>query len=339
MTEISTPEVRVIVVDYNAGALLKRCLECLQRQTFRDFEAVIVDNGSEDGLINGALPGDPRFRLVTPGKNLGFAAGNNLGAEGCEARWIATLNPDAFAEPDWLENLIAATTRYPDVAMFGSTQIDANDENRLDGTGDAYFAAGFAWRGNHGHPISDLPPEGEAFSPCAAAALYRTEAFNKAGGFDERFFCYFEDVDLGFRIRLMGGRCVQVPGAVVRHVGAATSGRASDFAQYHSACNGIWLFVKNMPGLLFWLLLPAHLALQACQMVWAVIRGHAAPHGRGLAAGIVGLAEVLTKRREIQASRRASLGSIAGALTWSPFKLLRREHDVRIRQHASGQHP
>lgn len=323
------PAVRVIVVNYNAGPLLRRCLEALAAQTMRDFEAVVVDNASTDGSMEAARLDDRRFRMVELEENLGFAAANNLGAEACAAPWIATLNPDAFAEPDWLQQLLDAARRHDDAVMFGSTQIDAVDDTRLDGSGDAFFAAGFAWRGNHGRRLDQLPGEGEVFSPCAAAAMYRTETFLAAGGFDERFFCYYEDVDLGFRLRLAGRRCVQVPGAVVRHVGSALSGEGSDFVRYQSARNRLWLFVKNMPGGLFWLLLPAHALMQAALLAWAAGAGHFAPAWRGLCDGVAGLPAVWRARRQVQAMRRAPLGRIAGALTWSPVRLLRRAHDVR----------
>jgi GT2 family glycosyltransferase len=324
-----TPRVRVVVVNYNAGPLLARCLAALAGQTFGGFEAIVVDNASADGSLDGIVPDDPRFRVIRLSENTGFAAGNNIGARDCTAEWIATLNPDAFAAADWLERLLAAAERHPQCAMFGSTQIDAADPGRLDGSGDAYFAAGFAWRGGHGRPARDLAGEGEVFSPCAAAALYRRSAFEAAGGFDEAFFCYYEDVDLAFRMRLVGERCIQVADAVVEHVGAATSGERSDFVRYHSTRNRLWLFVKNMPGLLFWALLPAHVLMQGAILAWAAFRGHFAPTRRGLVDALRGLGTIRNERRRLQASRRVSWPVIAGALTWSPLKLLRRSDDVR----------
>jgi len=97
-----------------------------------------------------------------------------------------------------------------------------SNSDLFDGTGDAYSALGVAWRGNHGRSSQEFVPEGETFAPCAAAALYRTDAFRRAGGFDERFICYYEDVDLAFRLRLCGGRCIQVPDAGVHHVGSSS---------------------------------------------------------------------------------------------------------------------
>ncbi len=108
---------------------------------------------------------------------------------------------------------------------------------------------------------TDPEPEREVFSACAAAALYRRDVFEALGGLDEDFFCYMEDVDLGFRLRLAGWGCTYVPTAVVHHVGSATSGRRSHFTTYHGHRNLVWVFFKNMPGALLWLYLPQHFSL------------------------------------------------------------------------------
>ncbi len=220
--------------------------------------------------------------------------------------------------------------RHPDAVMFGSTQIDAQHLDLFDGTGDAYFAAGVAWRGNHGRPSQDVPPEGETFAPCAAAALYRSDAFRDAGGFDKRFFCYYEDVDLAFRLRLAGGRCIQVPKAVVHHVGSSVAGHNSPFTIYHLSRNQLWTFVKNMPGPLFWALLPGHLLLQVLLLIRAAQHGVLGPASRGLLDGLRGLGPILRERRKVQSARTVSWIHIAKALTWSPAKWLARRADLRL---------
>ncbi|MDP6515336.1 MAG: glycosyltransferase family 2 protein [Alphaproteobacteria bacterium] len=321
--------VRVIVVNYNAGADLERCAAALAEQSFADFEAVIADNGSTDGALQALAGLDARFRVLSLATNLGFAAANNRGAAGAETEWLATLNPDAFPEPGWLGALLAATARFPDVTMFGSTQIDDGDPSRLDGSGDAYFAAGFPWRGNHGHAIEDLPADGETFAPCAAAALYRTTEFLAAGGFDERFFCYCEDVDLAFRQRLTGARCIQVRDAVVRHVGSGLTGARSDFTLYHSARNRLWTLFKNVPGALLVPMIPAHLAVTLFISATALRHGGLASIWRGLRDGVTGLGPIWAERRRLQHARAVSWWSIARAFTWSPLRFRRRGHDVR----------
>ncbi len=184
------PWVRVVLVNYNSGDLLVRSVSALAEQSDSDFEAVIVDNASGDGSADRLVLPDARFSLIRSDENLGFAAGTNLGFRGARSDWLATLNPDAFPEPGWLAALREATARYPEAVMFGSLQIDAEDPARLDGCGDNYSIFGINWRGGHGHPFVGPSADGACFSPCAAAALYRRQAFESVGGFDERYFGY-----------------------------------------------------------------------------------------------------------------------------------------------------
>jgi N-acetylglucosaminyl-diphospho-decaprenol L-rhamnosyltransferase len=323
----------VIIVNYNGGSLLRRCIETLGAQTLPPREIVIVDNGSSDGSIAGLenLPvmSSGRVRVISPGVNLGFAAANNLGASLAGTPWVATLNPDAFPEPEWLAELMAATIRHPNAAMFGSTQLDAADVRRLDGAGDVFHASGLVWRGHHGAPADSLPPEGEVFAPCAAAALYRRDVFQEVGGFDEDFFCYCEDVDLGFRLRLMGRKCIQVARARVHHVGSAITGRRSSFATYHSTRNRVWMFVKNMPGVLILPLLPLHIALNALLLMRGVFLGESGAMLLGLRDALLGMRRVLIRRRAIQAQRVVSVAGLAARIDWSVSGVLGRRSKIR----------
>ena len=241
---------------------------------------------------------------------------------------MALLNPDAIPAPDWLENLDTAQRRYPNASSFGSLQLDLNDPTRLDGAGDNFLAVGVPWRGGFGHEAStrEAQWEGEVFSACAAAALYRTEALTAAGGFDEDYFCYVEDVDLGFRLRLLGGECIQAPSAVVRHAGGVSSGsKRSEFAIYHGVLNMVWTFVKNMPWPLFWPLLPAHVAVLVLLLVKAVLRGEGAWVARGLRDAVYGLPTAWAKRNIMQAKRQSSVANIASALVWNLGTYLRKD--------------
>lgn len=320
---IAPPLVSVIIVDFNAGPYLERCLHQLATQTFTRFEALILDNASTDGSFNAAQGqcADPRFRFIQLGANLGFAVANNRGAAlaSPSAEWIACLNPDAFPEAEWLATLLGATHRHPQTRMFGSLQMDALEPRLLDGCGDYYSPVGLAWRSCHGMPATQPLPEREVFGPCAAAALYHAETFRRSGGFDESFFCYFEDVDLAFRMRLTGERCIQVTKAVVRHVGGASSGKASDFAHFHGLRNAIWCFVKNMPAPLFWLLLPAHGALLTAALLRGLVSGRFPSSFAAITAALRGIVPVWRQRRVIQSGRNASVLQVAKAMTWNPL--------------------
>jgi GT2 family glycosyltransferase len=300
----------------------------LETQTV-PYELIVVDNGSrsEDQPRSEDLPSGAR--ILRQASNLGFAEGNNVAARAATTEFIALLNPDAFPEPDWLAHLLIAADRSPRNALIGSTQLWDADHALLDGVGDVMHASGLAYRSAHRRPLATLAlAEGEVFSACAAAMLIRRAVFLGLGGFEARYFCYMEDVDFGFRLRLAGGRALQAPRACVRHVsGGVTSGHRG-FADFYGARNRVWTFVRCMPGPLFWTLLPAHvaatigvLAIHAAQGRWA--------SWRGAAAGLRGLGRVWGERRVIQAARRASVADIAGALAWSPWVFWGRRPVVR----------
>jgi GT2 family glycosyltransferase len=306
------PRVAVVIVNWNGGAFLKACLDALAAQTWSQFSAVVVDNASEDGsqsLV--AQLGDPRFSLLQLDSNTGFARGNNLGVRHAgETDFVALLNPDAIPHPDWLAQLMAAAANFACAAAFGSHLVDAADRGISDGTGDAYLLWGRAYRRDHGVPLSrSQRPEAEIFSPCAAAALYRRRAWDDAGGLDEDFFCYLEDVDLGFRLRLLGWRAMHVPQSVCYHAASALSGRRSDFSTYYGQRNMVWTFVKNMPSWLFWLFLPMHLLLNLAAPLGFVARGQVALVMRAKRDALSQWPALWRKRRVVQGGR--TVGALA----------------------------
>ena len=309
------PAVGVVIVNANAGRYLELALESLEGQTVPPHRVVVVDNASIDGSLDGLADRFPAVELVQLDDNVGFAAANNLAVGLCtDCEFIAFLNPDAFPEPHWLEALLAAAGEHPECGFFGSRLVLDADDGTLDGTGDSYHVSGLAWRRDQGEPTSIERPAGETFSACAAAALYRRAALVDVGGFDESFFCYYEDTDLAFRMRLAGHGCRYVPEAVARHVGSATTGLLSDFTIYHSSRNTVWTFVKNMPGLLFWLYLPQHLLVNAMTTVVYAIHGQGRAALRGKRDALRALPRVLGERRQIQAARVASTGDLRSAM-------------------------
>ena len=241
--------------------------------------------------------------------NLGFAAANNLAVSqftSCE--WIALINPDAFPEPEWLEKLLESTQAHAVYTSYASRMLSEADREILDGIGDVYHTSGGAWRRGHHRrcQASDLE-KAEVFGACGGAALYRREAFLDVGGFDERYFCYFEDVDLGFRLRLAGHRCLYVPDAVVHHVGSATTGVRSDFTTYHGQRNLVWTYFKGMPSPLFWLYLPQHIFLNLAMLFWYSLRGQARVIWKAKWDALEGLPRILKERRRIQKTRRVNV--------------------------------
>lgn len=301
--------VTVIIVNWHSAHMLGSLLDSLAIQTVRPARVVVVNNGD-----SGALPLDRYIsgpiEVIEMGRNAGFAAANNLAAiSRADTQWIALLNPDTIAEPEWLEKLMEAAKKHPGVAAFGSKQLMDPDRTRIDGLGDVYHVSGAAWREGHGE--TDMPGNrgvAEIFSPCGAAVLYHRDTFLEVGGFDEDYFCYFEDVDLGFRLRLLGHRCLLVPDARVYHLGSATSGgRHSDFAVYHGHRNLIWTYVKNMPTQMLWLYLLQHLLFNVASLLLCTGRGQGRSIVRAQWDALSNLPRMLRKRRKLQRVRKAGI--------------------------------
>lgn len=313
-----SPEPVTVIVVVHGGQHVVRCLECLAAQSFPPRRILLLDNASLDAAADACeetIAADPRLQgraeLRRLDANLGFAAASNLGIAAADTPLVALLNPDAFPEPEWLERLTAAAAAHPEVAAFGSRQMLEGDPGVLDGIGDHYHLGGIAWRGGHGRAVRDADLVGrEIFSACAAAALYRRAAVLAAGGFDEDFFCYMEDVDLGFRLRLLGHGARSVPDAVVHHVGSASSAGDGGAAVYLGHRNRVWTHVANMPGPLLAASLPLHFFLTILGGFVLAARGHGAAFVRGTAAAIAGLPRAWRKRRRVQAARVASTAAI-----------------------------
>ncbi|MEZ5958977.1 MAG: glycosyltransferase family 2 protein [Hyphomonadaceae bacterium] len=309
-------EATIIVVTYNSARWLERQAAALAAQTETSWRLVVVDNASEDERPDTrAFPFD--VEIIQNERNVGFAEANNIAALDRQTPYLIFLNPDAFPEPGWLAALLQAAKEHPEAVAIGSTQVRHGTPDILDGTGDVLHSTGFAYRSNHGKRGA-TGPLAETFSACGAAMLVRREAFEAIGGFDGRYFCYFEDVDLGFRLRLAGGRVLQAPDAIVAHVGGGSAGARSEFAEFHGARNRLWTFFKCMPMPLLALLAPLHLAGSILLVSAAPFRGRGFGAWRGFVAGLTGLRPILETRRELQNARKASLSDIAAALAWAP---------------------
>lgn len=305
MADYQIPEISVIIVTWNNGEYLFKCLKCLDKQAHQNFEIIIVDNGSIDEVVDSYMTKNRIVFMEKLTSNKGFAFANNIGARLARGKWLALLNADAFPEPDWLEKLLQSAEENPEYSFFSSRQVQANSPDLLDGAGDSYHVSGLAWRRFYNKPVQEYgcQPE-EVFSACPAAALYRREDFLQLGGFDEDYFSYFEDVDLGFRLRLAGKKCLYVPDAVVHHVGSASTGKRSDFSVYYGYRNMIWTFFKDMPSPLIWFFLPVHIATLSFFVVHLSMRGQGKVILRAIRDAVRGLPNVIEKRKSIQKNRK-----------------------------------
>lgn len=318
------PSFSIIILCWNSNQYIPACLESLHNQTDKDFEILLVDNGSPVPVSKADFEQYPdlRIRFFQLNTNIGFAAGNNYASQYANGKFLVLLNVDAFPDPTWLENVRRGINKYPN-SFFASKLIMANHPDKYDGKGDVYHISGLVWRKSHNTLIvNNSEKETEVFSACGAAAIYPREAFTRVNGFDPDYFSYLEDIDLGFRLRLIGYRCMYLPNAIVKHIGSGSSGVRSGFSVYYGHRNLVWTFFKDMPGPLLWLLLPIHMIANLFQVILYGIRGQGKIAFRAKRDAFKGLSAILEKRTEVQKTRSASIISIVKVLDWNPFSPL-----------------
>jgi GT2 family glycosyltransferase len=313
----------VVVVNWNGADFLERCLGSLAAQTLPPADVVVVDNASQDGSPDLVARLFPQFTLWRLSENVGFAAGVNRGVAATDSPLVALLNSDARAEDTWLENLSRAHAASPRFSMFASRVFLEGSGGLLDTAGDGYTVAGFSFKRGWREPCSEpFLRQSEVFSPSGCAALYTRDLWGRTGGFDEGYFAFGEDVDLGFRARLLGHRCLYVPDAVVHHLYRASARRIPSLAIRHASRNEIATLVKDMPGRAIWRCLPHLLAYQLVAVASHLARGCGGPFLSGRIAALRSLPSLLAQRREIQSGTTAEWREIAGVLEtrwWKAF--------------------
>jgi GT2 family glycosyltransferase len=327
---VPSPSVSVIIVNWNRHDLLRACLSSLQQQTFRDFEVIVVDNGSVDGSVE-LLRSAPfgHVRIIENPENRGFCAANNQGIRAARGSFIALLNNDAEAEPRWLEELLGALVPEPAVGMAASKILTWEDRGIIDKAGHLIYPDGQnRGRGTGERDRGQYDRLEEAAWPDGCAALYRRSLLEQIGGFDEDFFAYADDAELGLRARIAGWRCLYVPTAVVRHHTGSTLGRYSAERLFLIERNRLWLAAKLFP----WSLLalnPAYFALRVSATVWCSFRGkgelpRAASRLGTLGlikcllkaqwAALIGLPAMLRKRRAVNVFRKLNAAETAALI-------------------------
>lgn len=242
-------KVSVIIVTYNAEDTILECLESLNGQSYPGFEAVLIDNDSKDSTksIVSSFKSRAKYPLKTvySDKNTGFCLGNNLGLKYASGTYIALLNPDARADVNWLKNLVDSMDRNPGVGICGS-KVLTWDRDKIDSAGDMMLSTFRAFKRESDDPGLYEAPE-YVFGACAAGALYRREAIEEIGFFDEDFFIQCDDTDLNFRFQLAGWKVLYVPSAKISHKVSASIGRASKIGVYYSQRNMEFVKIKNVP--------------------------------------------------------------------------------------------
>ncbi len=312
---MKTPQVTVVIPNWNGAVHLPTCLDSLRRQTFRDFEVIVVDNGSTDGSLALLARDYPRCRCWPWERTEGFA-GACKRACGPRGEFLVLLNNDTEADPRWLEEVVAAFRRHPEAGLVASKMRLFDRRDVLHTAGDYYRVDGRP--GNRGvweTDVGQYDREEYVFSACGGGAAYRRAMLDEIGLLDEDFFYSCEDVDLAWRAQLAGWRCVYAPRAVVYHKLSATGGGVT--ASFYDGRNFIYLLVKDYPGDLwqrYWrAILRAQLRLAGEALrAW---RGAAARATAGHAGGPPGHPRMLRKRRAVQRTRRVDTAYLLSVLT------------------------
>lgn len=240
----SGPLVTIAIPTLQAGEPLARCLQSLNSQTCRDFEVTVIDNGAQAF----SLPSDLSFpcRLLSPGENVGFGAAINLAARATSAPFIAALNDDTEPDPAWLDALVQEISKDSCTGMCAS-RIRLFESGRLDSAGMLICLDGSSKQRGQGQPPAAFDCPAEVLLPSGCAALYRRKMLEEVGFFDEDYFLYCEDTDLGLRARWAGWGCRYAPAATVRHRYSLTAGAFSPIKARFVERNRIWVALKNFP--------------------------------------------------------------------------------------------
>lgn len=244
-------EVSVIIPNWNGVKLLPWCLSSVFAQNFKNFEVILVDNGSVDDSVAFTKKNYPKVKIIQLPKNLGFAAAVNRGVAKSTSAFIALLNNDAAVNVNWLSKLYEAILVHPEVVAVAPKILQAGNSKLIDNAGDKMNIVGQASPIGKGERNEKFNRAGFVFGASGAASLFRREILLNLGSFDEDFFFYFEDVDFSLRAQIAGYRFWYEPAAQVFHQGAATASKLGTFVQFQRFRNTIFLVIKNFPLQLF----------------------------------------------------------------------------------------
>ncbi len=302
--------ISVIIVNWNGKHHLGECLSSLTKQTIKNFEIIFIDNGSTDESTAFVNRKFPDVKIVELKKNEGFCRANNIGLKHASGEFIALLNNDTRVEANWLEELAKAMVCDPKIAIWASVLVNYFQPELIDTAGDGYDICGVGFKIANRQPVSRYQEKREVFGACAGAVLYRRSMIDKIGLFDEDFFAVGEDIDLSFRAKLSGFKCVYVPKAIVHHKVGQTIGSNSNLLLYHSRRNIEYTYFKNMPLALLLLTFPMHLLYNLLTFIQALSEGRIHIFLKAKRDFFLNFGKILKKRKNIQTQRKIPLKSL-----------------------------
>lgn len=275
-------KVSIVIPNYNGKHFMESCMKSLDVQTMRDFEVIVVDNGSTDGSAEYIKADYPDIRLIELAQNTGFTGAVNTGIKASQAPYVLLLNNDTECEPDFVGEMYRAIAGRRKVFSVSSKMIRMYDKNSMDNAGDLYSIVGWAFNRGAGRPVEEYNVRQPIFSACGGAAIYNKAVFDKIGYFDNEFFAYREDLDIGYRAKIYGYDNIYCPTAKVYHVGSGTSGSThNSFKVRLSARNQIYVNYKNMPAFFLILNFPFLLAGYLVKLAFFMKKGLAGDYLKG----------------------------------------------------------
>jgi hypothetical protein len=302
--DVAPPQASIIVVNYNGGQALMDCLASLHRDgASAEYEVILVDNASGDDSATLVADNFPEVRLIASENNLGFGGANNLGAQYALGEYLAFLNPDTVVEPGWLDALIASLETNPDAGLATSKILLLHDPGRINTAGNDLHLTGLALCRGMGQPATELNELSEVGAVSGAAFVIRRNLFTILGGFDPRFFMYFEDTDLSLRARLAGYRCLYVPESIIYHDYEL---RFGPLKTYYEERNRHLTLLKVFRWRTLLLLLPALLLAEIVTWGYVILldRPRWGNKPRAYAHVLQGWSTLMATRRQVQSARR-----------------------------------
>ncbi len=271
--------VSIIILNHNGQHYLERCLPSVLQQDYPDVEPIVVDNGSTDGSVAWLQTHHPRITVIPNEENLGFCIANNQGIRASRGEYVILLNNDTELEAGFVTAMVTAAKSAADVGMVASQILFDHDPSRLDSAGIEVDYTGMAWNRHLGEAVADEPTTPiEVFGPCAAAALYKRTMLDQIGLLDERYFIYYEDVDLAWRGQRAGWRCLYQPAARVRHIHSGTTGQWPTKKAFLLGRNKLRTMMKNYPAAALWRYGLAILVVEMAAVGYGLLlRGQLAP--------------------------------------------------------------
>ncbi len=297
-------KVSVVIPNWNGIKFVGMCLDSMAHSTFKDFEVIVVDNGSTDGSRELIEEKYPHVRLIKLPENMGFARACNEGIKASDAEYICLLNNDIEIDPDWLGELVEGMERHPECGMGTTKMMFLDERDVFYNTGDLFHAwSAGGGRGQGEKDAGQYDREEYVFGACAGAGIYRRELFENVGIFDEDFFIFAEDVDLNMRSQLQGMKCVYLPKAKVYHIGTATVGLYSDRYVYLCKRNDIFVLIRNYSLKMYFKYLWTILKHQFGDIKYFTSRGQGLVLLKSKIDALKMLSPMLARRFRIQSAR------------------------------------